>query len=81
MSVMIGIDPHKGSHAAAAVDSREVALAEFEVRATRRQVGAADPETLPASRSTHGLPGASCSNPSPTRSLEIQAARLHARSV
>ena len=39
MSVMIGIDPHKGSHAAAAVDSREVALAEFEVRATRRQVG------------------------------------------
>ena len=25
MSVMIGIDPHKGSHAAAALDAREVA--------------------------------------------------------
>lgn len=37
MSVMIGIDPHKGSHAAAAVDESEVALAEVEVRATRLQ--------------------------------------------
>jgi transposase len=37
MSVMIGIDPHKGSHAAAAVDAREDVLAELEVRATRRQ--------------------------------------------
>lgn len=37
MSVMIGIDPHKGSHAAAAVDETEVALAEVEVRATRSQ--------------------------------------------
>jgi transposase len=37
MSVMIGIDPHKGSHAAAVVDESEVALAEVEVRATRRQ--------------------------------------------
>ncbi len=37
MSVMIGIDPHKGSHAAAAVDETEVAVAELEVRATRRQ--------------------------------------------
>ncbi|MEA2001092.1 MAG: IS110 family transposase [Actinomycetota bacterium] len=34
---MIGIDPHKGSHGAAAVDEREEALAEFEVQATRRQ--------------------------------------------
>jgi transposase len=37
MSVIIGIDPHKGSHAAAAVDAREVALAEIEVRSSRRQ--------------------------------------------
>ena len=37
MSVMIGIDPAKGSHAAAAVDAREEALAELEVQATRRQ--------------------------------------------
>jgi transposase len=37
MSVMIGIDPAKGSHAAAAVTSGEVAVAELEVRATRRQ--------------------------------------------
>ncbi|MDH3262342.1 MAG: IS110 family transposase [Acidimicrobiia bacterium] len=39
MSVMIGIDPHKGSHAAVAVDTGEEALAEFEVQATRRQSG------------------------------------------
>ena len=37
MSVMIGIDPAKGSHAAAAVNGGEVAVAELEVRATRRQ--------------------------------------------
>ncbi len=37
MSVMIGIDPHKGSHAAVAVDEHEEALAEVQVRATRRQ--------------------------------------------
>ena len=34
MSVMIGIDPHKGSHAAAAVDSGEEVIGELEVRAT-----------------------------------------------
>jgi transposase len=38
MSVMIGIDPAKGSHAVAAVNGGEVAVAEFEVRATRRQI-------------------------------------------
>lgn len=37
MSVVIGIDPHKGSHAAAAVDTSEVVIAELEVRATKRQ--------------------------------------------
>ncbi len=39
MSVMIGIDPAKGSHAAAAVNACEEALAELEVRATKRQSG------------------------------------------
>lgn len=39
MSVMIGIDPAKGSHSAAAVNGGEVAVAELEVRATRRQTG------------------------------------------
>ncbi len=37
MSVMIGIDPHKGPHAAVAVDEPEEAVAEVQVRATRRQ--------------------------------------------
>ena len=37
MSVMIGIDPHKGSHAAVVVDEQEQTLAELEVQATRRQ--------------------------------------------
>ncbi len=35
MSVMIGIDPHKGSHAA--VDTGEQVVAELEVRASKRQ--------------------------------------------
>jgi transposase len=39
MSVMIGIDPHKGSHAAAAVNGSEEAVAELEVRASKRQLG------------------------------------------
>ncbi len=36
--VLIGIDPHKSTHTAVAVDDREVPLAEFTVRADRLQV-------------------------------------------
>lgn len=35
--VMIGIDPHKGSHTAVALDADERVLAELKVRADRRQ--------------------------------------------
>ena len=38
MAVMIGVDPHKGSHTAVAIDDDEVQLAAVTVRATRRQV-------------------------------------------
>jgi transposase len=38
MAVMIGVDPHKGSHTAVAIDSDEVELATITVGATRRQV-------------------------------------------
>jgi transposase len=38
MAVMIGVDPHKGSHTAVAIDRNEVELASVTVRATRRQV-------------------------------------------
>src|SRR5881227_3235486 len=38
MTVMIGVDPHKGSHTAVAIDGDEVELASVTVRATRRQV-------------------------------------------
>ena len=38
MSVIIGVDPHKGSHTAVAIDSGEAALGQLKVRATRRQV-------------------------------------------
>jgi len=38
MAVMIGVDPHKGSHTAVAIDGDEVQLAAVTVRATRRQV-------------------------------------------
>jgi transposase len=38
MAVMIGVDPHKGSHTAVAIDRDETELASVTVRATRRQV-------------------------------------------
>ena len=42
MMVMIGIDPHKRSHTAVAIDSEDVERATIEVRASARQV--AEPE-------------------------------------
>ena len=38
MAVMIGVDPHKRSHTAVAIDGDETELASVTVRATRRQV-------------------------------------------
>lgn len=38
MTVMIGVDPHKGSHTAVAIDGDEAELAKLKVRASRRQV-------------------------------------------
>ncbi|MDT4911847.1 MAG: hypothetical protein QOC66_975, partial [Pseudonocardiales bacterium] len=38
MSVIIGIDPHKASHTAVAIDDKEVELSAVRVRSTRRQV-------------------------------------------
>jgi transposase len=37
--VMIGIDPHKGSHTAVALDTQEKLLGQLRVRASSRQVG------------------------------------------
>ena len=37
MKVMIGVDPHKGSHTEVAIDKTESELARLKVRATRRQ--------------------------------------------
>jgi transposase len=39
MTVVIGVDPHKRSHTAVAIDRDEVELATIEVRASVRQVG------------------------------------------
>ncbi len=38
MSVLIGIDPHKRSHAAVAVNGDEQVVGELDVRASRRQI-------------------------------------------
>jgi Transposase len=38
MGVIIGVDPHKGSHTAVAIGGDEARLAEVKVRASRRQV-------------------------------------------
>lgn len=37
MAVMIGVNPHKGSHTAVAIDSSEVPLGTVRVRASARQ--------------------------------------------
>ena len=37
MKVLIGVDPHKGSHTAVAIDRDEVPLGTYRVRATRTQ--------------------------------------------
>ena len=39
MTIMIGIDPHKATHTAVAVDENEVVLGEFKVSASKAQVG------------------------------------------
>jgi transposase len=39
MSVIIGVDPHKGSHTAVAIDGQETSLGKLKVGASRRQVG------------------------------------------
>ena len=38
MNVMIGIDPHKASHTAVAIDRDEDHLSTLRVRATHRQI-------------------------------------------
>jgi transposase len=38
VNVIIGVDPHKGSHTAVAIDSGEAALGQLRVRAARRQI-------------------------------------------
>ena len=38
MNVVIGVDPHKASHTAVAIDEGEDELSSVKVRATRRQV-------------------------------------------
>jgi hypothetical protein len=40
MAVMIGVDPHKGSHTAVALDDREQPLGELRVRSAANQVEA-----------------------------------------
>ena len=61
MGVIIGVDPHKASHTAVAIDGTEVELGSKQVRATRRQVdqllGSAEPfeSRLWAVESANGL--------------------------
>jgi hypothetical protein len=50
MKVLIGVDPHKGSHAAVAIDGEETQLGLLKVRATRAQV-------RPATRLGGDIPG------------------------
>ena len=38
MAVMIGVDPHKGSHTATAIDATEAVLGELRVRSGAGQI-------------------------------------------
>ena len=61
MTVMIGIDPHKGSHTAVAVTAAEEPLGKVRIRACPAQAGqlvawaAAWPERTWANRGGHAL--------------------------
>ena len=72
MSVIIGVDPHKGSHTAVAIDGGEVALGQLKVRATRRQV----PRGANGARRESAVP-----EPGPRRRRAVVAARAIRRPV
>ena len=61
MTIMIGIDPHKASHTAVAIDNNEVMLDELRVRACAKQTdqlrswAAPFPDRVWAIESAHGL--------------------------
>lgn len=61
MTIMIGIDPHKASHTAVAIDNNEVTLDELRVRACAKQTeqlrswAAPFPDRVWAIESAHGL--------------------------
>ena len=43
MMVLIGVDPHKGSHTAVAIDRDEECLGELQVRSSKQQCDWSDP--------------------------------------
>jgi transposase len=58
MAVMIGIDPHKGSHTAVALDEREVSLGELRVRSASNQVEQLITWATPLGERTWAIEGA-----------------------
>jgi hypothetical protein len=77
VKVMIGVDPHKGSHTAVAINGDEVELAKLKVRATRRQVdqlldwAAAFEKRTWAIESASVRTGGSCRHPTPIDSPAV----------
>ena len=57
-AVMIGIDPHKASHTAVAVDGREVPLGQLRVRASAAQAGRLVAQAAPWPERTWAVEGA-----------------------
>jgi transposase len=58
MEVMIGIDPHKGSHTAVALDEREESLGELRVRSATNQVEQLITWATPLGERTWAIEGA-----------------------
>ena len=58
MAVMIGIDPHKGSHTAVALDEREESLGELRVRSATNQVEQLITWATPLGERTWAIEGA-----------------------
>jgi len=56
VAVMIGVDPHRGSHTAVAIDGSEEGLGKLKVRASANQLGALFPGPQPGP-SAPSMPG------------------------
>jgi len=69
MAVMIGVDPHKGSHTAVALDDREQPLGELRVRSAANQAARLMAWAAPFTERTWAIEGAGWQRGRATRTI------------